>query len=199
MELFKKIRVNLTVNAVLTILIGVLFVLNPTGTGGTIALIAGIAILISGITDIIRYVSDREYGFLMSGSLFGGVLKCILGLFAVTHTGTIITLLSYILSVFVIIGGVNCLENATQLKRAEVSGWAVNMALSVAILIAGIFMLFFPFDAASTAITIVGIILIADGLNELFTAHRMRKINGDFKKVMKDIRDEFDDNIIDMP
>ncbi|MCD8013261.1 MAG: DUF308 domain-containing protein [Lachnospiraceae bacterium] len=198
MELFKKIRVNLTVNAILTIFVGILFILNPAGTGETIALIAGIAILVSGIGDIIRYISDREYGLFMSGSLFGGVIKCVLGLFAVTHTGTIITLLSYILSVFVIIGGVNCLENSTQLKKANVSGWAVNMALSVIILAAGIFMLFFPFDTASTAITIVGIILVADGLNELFTSYRMRKIGRDFKKAVKDIRDEIDGNIIDM-
>ncbi|MCC8104086.1 MAG: DUF308 domain-containing protein [Clostridiales bacterium] len=59
MELFKKIRVNMTVNAVLTIVIGILFVLNPGGTGSTIALIAGIAILLSGISDIIRYSIDR--------------------------------------------------------------------------------------------------------------------------------------------
>jgi len=198
MELFKKIRVNMTVNAVLTILIGILFVLNPGGTGSTIALIAGIAILVSGIGDIIRYISDREYGFLMSGSLFGGVIKCVLGLFAVTHTGTIITLLTYILSVFVIIGGVNCLESSIQLKKAHVSAWGLNMALSAVILAAGIFMLFFPFDAASTAIIIVGVILIADGLNELFTSWRMKKIGKEFGRTIKEIKDEIDGNIIDM-
>ncbi|MCD8337548.1 MAG: DUF308 domain-containing protein [Lachnospiraceae bacterium] len=198
MELFKKIRVNLTLNAILTILVGILFVLNPGGTGSTIALIAGIAILLSGIGDIIRYISDREYGFLMSGSLFGGVIKCVLGLFAVTHTGTIITLLTYILSVFVIIGGVNCLESSTQLKRAGVSAWGVNMALSAVILAAGIFMLFFPFDAASTAIVIVGVILIADGLNELFTSWRLKKIGKEFGRTIKEIKDEIDGNIIDM-
>lgn len=198
MELFKKIRVNMTVNAVLTIVIGILFVLNPGGTGSTIALIAGIAILLSGISDIIRYISDREYGFLVSGSLFGGVIKCVLGLFAVTHTGTIITLLTYILSVFVIIGGVNCLESSMQLKKAHVSAWGINMALSAVILAAGIFMLFFPFDAASTAIIIVGVILIADGLNELFTSWRLKKIGKEFGKTIKEIKDEIDGNIIDM-
>ncbi|MCD7812966.1 MAG: DUF308 domain-containing protein [Lachnospiraceae bacterium] len=198
MELFKKIRVNMTVNAFLTMLVGILFVLNPGGTGSTIALIAGIAILLSGIVDIIRYISDREYGFLMSGSLFGGVIKCVLGLFAVTHTGTIITLLTYILSVFVIIGGVNCLESSLQLKKARVSAWGVNMVLSAVILVAGIFMLFFPFDAASTAIMIVGVILIADGLNELLTSWRLKKIGKEFARTVKDLKDEIDGNIIDM-
>ncbi|MCC8104085.1 MAG: DUF308 domain-containing protein [Clostridiales bacterium] len=134
----------------------------------------------------------------MSGSLFGGVIKCVLGLFAVTHTGTIITLLTYILSVFVIIGGVNCLESSMQLKKAHVSAWGINMALSAVILAAGIFMLFFPFDAASTAIIIVGVILIADGLNELFTSWRLKKIGKEFGKTIKEIKDEIDGNIIDM-
>lgn len=189
---------NMTVNAILTVFIGILFVLNPSGTGSTIALIAGIAILVSGIGDIVRYISDREYGLFVSGSLFGGIIKCVLGIFAITHTGTIITLLSYILSVFVIVSGVNCLESSTQLKKANVSGWAVNMLLSVIILGAGIFMLFFPFDAASTAIMIVGIILVVDGLTELFTAWRMKKIGREINRAMKDIQDEMDGNIIDM-
>ncbi|MCD7736080.1 MAG: DUF308 domain-containing protein [Lachnospiraceae bacterium] len=198
MEFFKKMRMNMTVNAILTIFIGVLFVLNPGGTTGTIALIAGIAILVSGIVDIVRYVSDRGYEVFAGGSLFGGVIKCVLGVFMVTHTGTVITLLLYILSIFVIISGVNCLQSSTQLKRAGVSGWAFNMTLAVVILAAGIFMLFFPFDAASTAVMIVGVILIADGVTELFTSWRMKKIGKDFQKAMKDIRDEYDGNIIDM-
>ncbi|MCD7818806.1 MAG: DUF308 domain-containing protein [Lachnospiraceae bacterium] len=198
MELLKRMRVNMTVNAILTIFIGILFVLNPGGTGSTIALIAGIAILVSGIGDILRYVSAHEYRYFADGSLFGGVIKCVLGLFMITHTGTVISLLFYVLSIFVIISGVNCLQSSTQLKRAGVPGWTVNMLLAIVILAAGVFMLFFPFDAASTAIMIVGIILIADGLTEFFTSWRMKKIGRDFDRAMKDIKDEMDGNIIDM-
>lgn len=198
MEFMKKIRVNMTVNALLTIIIGILFIINPGGTGTVIAKVAGAAILIAGIADIIRYATAGGYEFLSGSSLFGGIVKCVLGVFALTHTVAVLELLSYILSIFIIISGISCMESSMQLKRAQVAGWAVNAVLSAVILAAGVFMLFCPFEAVATAILIAGIILVADGLTELFTAYRMRKIGKEFKKKMKDIMDEIDGNIIDM-
>ncbi len=55
MELFKKIRFNMGINAILTMAVGILFIVNPGGTTAMLAWIAGLAILIMGIADVIRY------------------------------------------------------------------------------------------------------------------------------------------------
>ncbi len=44
----------MNVNALLTILIGVLFIINPGQTGRMIAMIAGAAVLPAGMSDLIR-------------------------------------------------------------------------------------------------------------------------------------------------
>ncbi len=197
MEFLKQIRWNMGVNALLTIFIGILFIVNPGGTTALIATVAGIVILVMGIADVIRYFTSGGYGFLY-GSLSAGIIKGVLGLFILTHTAMVITLLSYLISIFIIISGVNSLEGAMQLRRGGVRGWGVNLALALAFIVIGILILIFPIDAASSMMVLVGVILVADGLSGLFTARRMRKIAKGYEDQLKNIRDAINGNIIDM-
>ncbi len=197
MEFLKQIRWNMGVNTLLTILIGILFIVNPGGTTALIATVAGIVILVMGITDVTRYFTSGSYGFLY-GSLSAGIIKCVLGLFVLTHTATVITLLSYLISIFIIISGVNSLEGVVQLRRGGVRGWGVNLALALAFIAIGVLILIFPIDAASSMMVLVGVILVADGLSGMFIARRMRKIAKSYEDQIKNIQDEINGNIIDM-
>lgn len=199
MEFIKKLRISANLNAVLTILIGVLFCIDPYGSSSTIAVIAGAVILCNGLFDIGRYIKAGAYAYFLRSSLFTGILKCILGIFIFTHTGTMVTMFSYIFSIFIIANGITSLENAIQLARAEVSGWIVNLILAVLVIAAGAVMLFHPVGTAYTMAIYIGIILIADGVIELFTLYRMRKIGREFYRSLKYFKDEIDGNIIDEP
>lgn len=198
MEIIKKIRLNRMINAVITIIIGILFCVNPYGASNTIAVVSGIMILCSGVFDIVRYIMTGRYTYFLRGSLFTGVLKCILGLFILTHTSAMVALFTYIFSIFIIVNGVTCIEYAGQLARAGVTGWIVNMFLAVLITGAGIIMLFHPIGTAVTAAVFLGAVLIADGATEIFTIYRMKKIGKEFYRTLKDMKDEIDGNIIDM-
>lgn len=197
MEIFKRLRYRAILNAVLTIVIGLMFIINPYGVTSSIAVVAGIIILCNGIFDIAGYISTSGYGYLMRGGLLSGILKCILGIFIFTHTDAMVALFSYIFSFFIILNGINCLESAMQLKRAGIGGWGVNAALSILVIAAGTGVLFFPIGAASTAAVGIGVILVADGVNELFTVYRMKKIGKEFYRSFRDMKDEIDGNIID--
>ncbi len=105
-----------------------------------------------------------------------GVVKCVLGIFILTHAGTLLTMLTYIFSIFVLMGGFHSIEGAMQLRKAGIPGWGANAILSAVIIGAGVFMLFFPFSAIDTAILVVGVILVIDGATELFTSFQMKKL-----------------------
>jgi uncharacterized membrane protein HdeD (DUF308 family) len=197
MEFLKKLRVSAAVGALLTVLMGILFVLYPYGVTSTIAVIAGLVVLCNGILDIVRYLVADHYVSYVRGNLFNGILKCVLGVFILTHSDTIIALFSYIFGIFIIMSGVGCLEGSMQLRKAEVSGWMVNFILAAAVTIAGIVVLFCPVTAASAAAWFVGIVLIVDGIAELFMIYRLKKIGKEFFQSFRDIRDELNGNIID--
>ncbi len=175
MERLKKLRLNLAVNALLTVLIGICLIVRPGAAGWIIAVVAGIAILIAGIVDISRCVSLGEHNFAFSGSLIFGIIKVILGVIILTHTGRLLILLSYILGIFVIVGGVGCMEGAIRMKDAGAERWIVNAVLAAVVLAAGLFMVIFPFRAVTTAIVTVGVVLVVVGVIGLFIAWQVRR------------------------
>src|SRR5699024_9397829 len=63
----------------------VLFIIKPYDSFKVIAVIAGIMILCSGIFDLFYDLKFRLNTYFMQGLLFEGILKCILGIFIITH------------------------------------------------------------------------------------------------------------------
>ena len=53
MKTLKKIKLDMWTNAIMTVLIGVLFIIKPHDSLKVIAIIAGILILCSGIFDLV--------------------------------------------------------------------------------------------------------------------------------------------------
>lgn len=197
-ELFKRIRINAVINAILTVFVGILFIVNPYATGTTLAVLIGIVILCSGIIDIIRFFSAREAAYFLQGSLFAGVIKAVIGIFLFTHTDKMLELFAYIFSVIIIVNGINCLQGAIQLRQVKVRGWMIHMILSAAIIAGGIIMFFTPFSTAVTAIVITGYFLVIDGVTELVTVIRVRKVGKEFVRSAKQFYDELEGDIIDM-
>ena len=116
MKTLKKIKLDMWINAIMTVLIGVLFIIKPYDSFKVITVIAGIMILCSGIFDLFYDLKFRLNTYFMQGSLFEGILKCILGFFIITHAVITIVLFSYVFSIFIIINGVICMETAVCMK-----------------------------------------------------------------------------------
>ncbi len=176
MNLLSKMKANMTLNAILTILVGILFIANPGGSGKLIVTAAGAIILCAGIIDIIRFIGAKNRDMSTSGILLTGIVKLILGILILTHTGGMLTLLIYLFGLYVLFGGFQSMGGAFRLKKVGVSGWAAHFVLSLIIIIAAIFMLAYPFGVVETAIMISGIILMVDGITELLTGVRMKKL-----------------------
>ena len=49
-------------------------------------------------------------------SLFEGIMKCVLGIFIITHAGITTVLFSYVFSIYIIINGIICIETAIYMQ-----------------------------------------------------------------------------------
>ncbi|MCC8082187.1 MAG: DUF308 domain-containing protein [Lachnospiraceae bacterium] len=176
MEFFNKIKTNMILNAVLTILIGIFFIINPGGTGRLIGVAAGIVILISGIVDITRFLAAGTRDLYSNGSLIIGVVKLVIGIVILTHTGAFLSLPIYLFGIYVLIGGINSMSSAIRIRQAGIPGWAGHAVLAAAIIAAAVFMMLFPFAVVNTAIMVSGVILIADGVIGLASGIRTNRM-----------------------
>lgn len=117
MKILKKIKIDMWINAIMTLIIGILFIARPQGAMEVTAIVAGAVIFANGLIDLIYYMNIWSELYIR-GVLFEGILKCILGIFIITHSGITSILFSYIFSIYIIISGIICLETAVYMQKA---------------------------------------------------------------------------------
>lgn len=175
MNLFEKIRLSSGLNSILLLVAGIMLIRNPVGATKMIISVTGVIILLSGLTDVIRYFSARGYSF-MGGSMILGVVKAIMGIYMCSHTYSLIHFFSYVLGFFVLVCGINSLENALRLKYEDVPGWLFSIVMAALVVFASVMMMFRPFSAVSAAVKLAGVVLVVTGAADLYALYRMKQI-----------------------
>ena len=103
-------------------MIGILFIVRPQDSLEVAAMIAGVVIVANGIFDLIYYF--RVWAdFYSRGSLFEGIMKCVLGIFIITHAGIMTVLFSYVFSIYIIINGIICIETMPGDSFEKIAGY----------------------------------------------------------------------------
>lgn len=198
MKLLKKLKSTVCISAVITLLLGIVFLFRPIGALSTIARIVGTIVIISGLLDVIHSLTEKQNRELNIGTVVVGVVKCVFGVFIIMDAAQILSLFSTIFSILIIIFGVNGITHALQLKYGDIPGWQGNLIVFAIVLAAGILLLFDPFGTISITARVMGVVLIVNAVNELVTLYRLRKMQDQLSRAMRDVKDELDGNIIDI-
>jgi len=198
MKLLEKLKSTVCISAVITLVLGIVFLFRPIGALSTIARIVGTIVIISGLLDVIHSLTEKQNRELNIGTVVVGVVKCVFGVFIIMDAAQILSLFSTIFSILIIIFGVNGITHALQLKYGNIPGWQGNLVVFAIVLAAGIVLLFDPFGTISITARVMGVVLIVNAVNELVTLYRLRKMQNQFSRAMRDVKDELDGNIIDI-
>ena len=196
MKMLKKIKTDMWINVFMMLLIGILFVVRPQGSLEVTAIIAGAVIFVNGIFDLIYYF--RVWAdFYSRGSLFEGIMKCVLGIFIFTHAGITTVLFSYVFSIYIIINGIICMETAIYMQRAFEVNCGKYVILSCLVVLGGIIMMFFSPNTVKMAAIMTGIIFIINAVIDGVILYRIHKISRQCAEKIQDTVDELSGNIID--
>ena len=196
MKMLKKIKTDMWISVVMMFLIGVLFVVRPQDSLEITAIIAGVIIFVNGIYDLVYY--KRAWIDLYSrGTLFEGIMKCILGIFIFTHAGITTVLFSYVFSIYIIINGIICMETAIYMQRTFEVNCRKYVILSCFVVLGGIIMMFFSPNTVKTAAIMTGIIFIINAVIDGVILYHIQKISRQSVEKIQDAVDELSGNIID--
>lgn len=168
------VRSNIIVQAVLSIVVGLLLMFWPGITIVTVLYLVGIIFAIMGISSLITYFraaeADRSTGVLATGVLFG-IIALIVFLFPQVIAGFFSVVLGIIL---VICGAVNAVRSM-ELKKYGQSSWIASLVLSVLIMIGGVVIIANPFQTTSLFVFVLGLIIASNGIIDLIIEAQMRK------------------------
>ncbi len=196
MKMIKKIKMDMWINVFMMLLIGILFIVRPQDSLEVAAMIAGGVIVANGIFDLIYYFRVWV-DFYSRGSLFEGIMKCVLGIFIITHAGITTVLFSYVFSIYIIINGIICIETAIYMQRAFEVNCRKYVILSCFVVLGGIIMMFFSPNTVKTAAIMTGIIFIINAVIDGVILYHIQKISRQSVEKIQDAIDELSGNIID--
>lgn len=171
--------------AVLAIVVGVLCIVFPESSGDVLCLVAGIALMVAGVTLFVKYLA---YG----GLLFGGyilitVLTTIaLGVFCLVRPDIIKGILTLLFGIFIVVDSANAMAESIACSRVGMPGWVCMFILSFMTTVLGVLVMFsWTFESV---MLFAGISLIIEGLRNLITtivfSSRVRKARKDLKGTM---------------
>lgn len=181
MEIKKYSIIIMIVSAVL----GVLLIAFPDRMLAYTSLFMGGAFIACGIFAIINYLIKRRFVF----TLTLGIIAVVSGLIICLAYKQIISVIVFLIGIFLLVGGLVNLVNAFYVASAMPHSWIITTVLSVASIALGIVSMTNPFHAQNTLVQFLGIALLIFAALDLIAYFQVREIS---KKIQERINNKKD-------
>lgn len=153
------------------IVLGVVFVIFPKLSFDISCYIMGGLIAAFGIAKLISYFSKDLYRLAFQFDFALGIAAIAIGILIMLNP----ELIALILGIFLVFDGTFKLQTSIDSKRFGMTSWGTILALAIITCICGLFLIFAPIKAAKVLSVIMGISLIADGIQNLcITAYTVK-------------------------
>ena len=164
-DLFERLKMHMTVSAVLTLVFGLLLAVMPGMAVGTLLGLLGWLLLVMGIlwaisAGVAKNVPGR------SGGLVLGLLLAATGLVILLRPDFLVSVVGVILGVLLLIHGAMDLQNA-RTRRAMGYDWTFYLVVGILTLAMGVLVLLNPFSTVTVLMRVAGICLIVDAVGTI--------------------------------
>ncbi len=184
-QFFKEIKANYILSAIFCIVFGVTLVAWPDVSSKIVCMGLGAVLALSGIVNLITFFVQRDGSLLSQINLLAGIILTVLGGWIVFSPEVLIKVVPVVIGVVVTVHGVHNLMQSLELFRNQYSKWWVALLLGAVTVGFGILLIFNPFEAVNTAVMLIGIFLIYDGLSDIWIISRVSKTAREIKETME--------------
>jgi uncharacterized membrane protein HdeD (DUF308 family) len=116
-----------------------------------------------------------------------GILMILLGLFIILNPSKLASVIPITIGLYLIIIAISKLSDSFEYKSANYDKWYNFLLSSILTLIIGLVILFNPFETVTLVIRIVGVVLLIDGLFDIYNLYSYQESFKDFQKDIKKI------------
>lgn len=182
-KFFTKLKWEKLVTAIVAIVLGIVFVADPNGSGDAVCKVAGIAMLVLAAAMLIRYITSAR---LFPENLIFSAVLLLLGIFFIAKSGVVMTVLGLFFGIFLVIDGASKIRDGIDAAKAKIQGWWIWFILALLTIVLGILVMF-----GESVMTLLGVSLIVDGVSDIVTtlwlSAGVRKVKKEIEKDEKDL------------
>lgn len=156
--------------SLLAFLLGCVFIIKPDLSVIVLCRAVGAVLLLTGAAKLYGYFSGDLYRLAFQFDLALGILTGVLGVLMLVSPTRFSSLMSIIISVFVIVNSVFTVQNAYEAKAFGVSKWWLLLIGGIAAAAIGVAALIKPFESSLFIMRLVGVAFMTDGVQNLIVA-----------------------------
>lgn len=157
-------RVLWVITGVLLVIAGIICLRSPATAVASLTLFFGIAMLFSGIVDIIIFATANS---MMAGAgwfLADGIITILLSIFILGDQWFTMMTLPFIFGMWLLFSGISEFANSFELRRLGIHGWGWFTALGIISAVVGFFSFLDPIAGTVAITAMVGVFLILQGV-----------------------------------
>ncbi len=155
---------------VVTVILGLIVALHPSGSLNVIAVLLGVLLVVSGIFDLVRVFDRSEPHRVWLG--IAGLLLVVIGVVLIRHLNLTVALVGLVIGITWIVQGLAGLVTGFSGGTGERRGWWIFFGLIS--LIAGIVVVAVPTTSVTVLAVLVGIWFIVTGLMQIIGGFMQR-------------------------
>lgn len=160
-------RVLWIISGILLVIAGIICLQSPAAALSSLSLFFGVAMLFSGIVDILIFAGGHNY---MAGAgwlLVDGILTLLLSIFILCDQWFTALTLPFIFGMWLLFSGISKFVNSLEMECLGVQGWGWFTALGLILAIVGFFSFFDPISSIMAITVLVGMFLILQGITSI--------------------------------
>ena len=188
MEYIKILKERFSLSSVATLAIGLLLVIYPDFTGKAICYIIGAVLISKGVLGILARYRNKNLPQPVVFELMGGITTCFMGLFVIRRSAMLISVIPFVVGMFLLISSVTSLQKAFEMKRLNYAKWNHGLIFTLIKLALALVIVMNPFGTAMALTRFIGACLVYDGATGLVTVFESVKAKTDYEKAQENLR-----------
>ncbi len=188
MEYIKILKERFSISSVATLAIGLLLLVYPGFTGKAICYLIAAALIAKGAGSILARYRNKALPQPVVFELMGGILTIFLGLFVAVRSEMLISIIPFVVGMFLLVSGITSLQKALEMKRMNYAKWNHGLIFTLIKLGLALVIVMNPFGTAMALTRFIGACLVYDGATGLVTVFEGVKAKTDYEKAQANLR-----------
>lgn len=156
--------------------LGITLIAVPDFSLSLLCWLGGILLILFGIVKIVGYLSKDLYRLAFQYDLAFGILLMLLGTVLILRSDAMIHMICILLGLFILVDSLLKIQIAIDAKTFGLSLWWLILTAALVTAILGCLLLVRPLETAATAMLLLGLALLGEGLLNLTTVLTAVKI-----------------------
>ena len=175
-EFLGRIKADFLLSSVLCIALGLVFII---WRASVLTIVLAIVLIIIGVV----YMCSYFLSIVTNGlSALLGLMVLAVGIWFLVQPKVVVSLIPIVIGLVLIFHSIRSIIEAVDARKYGYGGWSVGLIFSIISLIFGIICVTNAFDVMKTATVVVGIILIFNGVSNIWITSRATKAESSYNK-----------------